>query len=465
MSKKYVFVDWSNVEAGYGTLWPGKNDAMMAPWGIEIKIHRPRIDPPPVLPPETDWEGHCINCYATFLKDDGKIKVWYEAVPPRIEGENVDMSSLLCYAESEDGVHFTKPDLGIYNFRGNTHNNIIKTAHGASVMRDNNAPAEERYKMIRTVYRNKPNGGLVSAIHGAVSPDGLHWTDLDEIILDNPSDTQNVLTVDGTGEYAIYTRQVRGYPKRRRSISVSKSRDFHHFPKPTMLLHSDPCDPPDWDYYTSGYHRWPGAEDAHLMMIDMYHRTKDTFDVHLATSSDGMIWYRPLGREAWLKNGEYGDFNYMTVSSTYGIIDMEDGTWSLYIMTSPRGHNDDAIAYSNFPYGGYWKASIREDGFTSIAAETRGGFHTIPLTFTENTLQVNAAVPNFGYVKVGIFDMETQAQVEGFTTDDCDPLDRTKVWQSVTWKGNGDLSRFCDPKKKYRLCFEMFKSNLHAFKI
>ena len=121
MGKKYVFVDWSNVEAGYGTRWQGKSESTMSPWGIEIKVHRPRIDQTPVIKPEMEWEGHCINCYATFLKEDGKIKAWYEAVPPRIEGENIDMSSLLCYAESVDGIHFTRPDLGIYNFRGNIH--------------------------------------------------------------------------------------------------------------------------------------------------------------------------------------------------------------------------------------------------------------------------------------------------------------------------------------------------------
>ncbi|MBQ4322935.1 MAG: hypothetical protein IJC19_03245 [Clostridia bacterium] len=463
MSKKYVFVDWSNVEAGYGTPWPNRKTGTIYPWGIEIKAHRPRVTVEPVMIPDKPWEQTCLNCYATFLKIDGKIRVWYEAIPPE-EGGNIDMSSLLCYAESEDGIHFTKPNLGIFEYHGSKENNIVKNVHGTTVLYDKNAPESERYKMIRTIYIDKPTGGHSSSVYGAVSPDGIHWTDLDDVILDNPSDTQNFLSVDDKGEYSIYTRQVRGYPKRRRSIAVSRSKDFSKFPKPTMLLHSDPTDPPDWDYYTSGYHRWPGAEDAHLMLIDMFHRVQDTFDVHLALSSDGMIWYRPLGQQAYLATGEYGEFDAMTVSSTNGIIDMEDGTWNIYIMTSPRGHNDDRIDYPWLPYGGYWKATLREDGFTSIHAETRGEFHTVPVKLTD-TLQVNAAMLNRGFVKVGLFDPETQEPVPGFTTEDCDPLERNKIWQTVSWKGSSDLSQFAEGKKKYQIRFEMFKSDLYAFKV
>ena len=462
MSKKFVFVDWSNVEAGYGTPWPNRKQAMIGPSGIRIKVHRPRIDPEAVILPDKPWEQTCLNCYATFLRIDGKIRVWYEAIPPA-EGNEVDMSTLLCYAESNDGVHFEKPNLGLYEYHGSTENNVVKNCHGTTVLYDPAAPEDERYKLIWVQYHRTERGNR-SVIHGAVSPDGFHWTDVEGPILDNPGDTQNFLTVDGTGEYAIYTRQIRGYTKRRRSISVSKSRDFRHFPKPTMCLHSDPADPPDWDYYTSGYHRWPGAEDAHLMLIDMYHRTKDTFDVHLATSSDGQIWYRPLGREAYLANGEPGEYDCMTVSSTNGICDVGDGRWLMYIMTSPRGHNDDRTDYPWLPYGGYWKATIREDGFTSIHAEEKGEFHTVPVALADR-LQVNAAIPNRGYVKVGLFDPATQEPVPGYTVDDCDPLRRGEIWQTVTWKGSGDLTALADPKKKYQIRFELFKSDLYAFQV
>ena len=62
----------------------------------------------------------------------------------------------ICYAESGDGIHFEKPDLGICTYGGSTHNNLIldKTIHPEScqlyVFYDENpdCPESERYKGI-----------------------------------------------------------------------------------------------------------------------------------------------------------------------------------------------------------------------------------------------------------------------------------------------------------------------------
>ena len=62
----------------------------------------------------------------------------------------------ICYAESQDGIHWIKPSLGISEFGGNRDNNIIlgKEAEcnfdNFMVFRDDNpsCPANERYKGI-----------------------------------------------------------------------------------------------------------------------------------------------------------------------------------------------------------------------------------------------------------------------------------------------------------------------------
>lgn len=462
--KKYVFADWSNVEPGYGTTWLDEKHPNIAPSGVRLRVHKPVIEPQPVLLPEMPWEGTCINGYATFLKIDGKIRLWYECFPDRTGYD--DMDSLLAYAESDDGLHFTRPPLGLYSFRGSKENNLLKKVHGTSVLYDAAAPVPERYKLVWVEYVHGDPRGHWCRIHGAVSPDGLHFTDLEEPVLDNPGDTQNILDIDpGNGDYVLYTRQINGYPVPRRSIAFSRSRDFRHFPEPRMLLNSDPADPPDWDYYTSGYHPWPGAENAYVMLIDMFHRVEDTFDIHLATSTDGVIWYRPLGREAYIPNGESGAFNDKTICATKGIVDLGDGRWSLYLMCSRRGHNDSREDYPWLPYGGYWRALLREDGFISLSAAEKGEFHTAPLRFTGAPLRVNAAIPNHGCLRVGIFDLKTEAPVTGYTVADCDRLERDRVWQTVTWRGNGDLSGFAAEEKRYRLYFELYKTDLYAFSI
>jgi hypothetical protein len=92
----------------------------------------------------------------------------------------------LCYAESPDGIHWTKPDLGQVLFKGSRANNALALPHtvvsGALVIRDDADPdPAKRYKMAyeffpdQTVPSIEANGRLPS-VALAVSPDGLRWT-------------------------------------------------------------------------------------------------------------------------------------------------------------------------------------------------------------------------------------------------------------------------------------------------
>ena len=38
---------------------------------------------------------------------------------------------MTCYAESKDGIHWTKPDLGLFEFDGSKKNNIVWDGPGA----------------------------------------------------------------------------------------------------------------------------------------------------------------------------------------------------------------------------------------------------------------------------------------------------------------------------------------------
>ena len=61
---------------------------------------------------------------------------------------------VLCYAESEDGLTWRKPELGLQEWNGSRANNIVlgrelagpRGLMGAAVFRDATAPAHERFK-------------------------------------------------------------------------------------------------------------------------------------------------------------------------------------------------------------------------------------------------------------------------------------------------------------------------------
>ncbi|MBO4406911.1 MAG: hypothetical protein J5849_04355 [Clostridia bacterium] len=462
MTKKYVFTDWTNVEPGYGTSWLDESHPLTVPSGISLRAHRPVIENAPCLTPEMPWESDCLNGYGTLIREGDKLRLWYESFGAR-EGYD-DMESFLCYAESLDGGKtFVRPKLGLVEFGGSKENNILMHAHGTCVLRDPDAPAEERYKLVRVRYDPKDPNRHWCRIIGSVSPDGISFTDLPEPILDNPSDTQNTLAIDpATGEYVLVTRQPYDYPSGRRSISMSRSRDFRHFPPAVTLVNNDPLDPPDWDYYTSGFRFWPGAESGALMLVDMFERVEDAFDVHLFSSSDARIWVRPCGREPWIPRGEEGEWNDKMVFALNGTVDLGEGRWAVMINGTRRGHNDSRAEYPWRARGQYRLASFREDGFLSIRAYAKGEFFTVALPCSGEKAEVNASLPVEGYVRVGLYDPAEEKFVPGFAPEDSDPLERGKVWQTVSWRGKSDLSAFGG--KKLALRFEMFKSDLYAFR-
>jgi hypothetical protein len=198
LSEKYVFVDWSWVEAGYGVIWPYTKTPSLSPDGIALQTHRPVVEPQPVMRPDQPWESYCINVYSTFIRCEGKIRCWYECFPDETMD---DMKSYFAYAESDDGIHWVKPSLGLFEFKGSTDNNIMMNVHGTSVIFDEDAPPDERYKMIWVMYvRNDPQNHWCR-IHGAVSPDGIHWNDLPEPILDNPGTCSRTIAISGSTSF------------------------------------------------------------------------------------------------------------------------------------------------------------------------------------------------------------------------------------------------------------------------
>lgn len=62
-----------------------------------------RLSDKPVLSPEEEWEGESVM-NPCVLYEDGRFRMWYSA------GETYE-PNVLCFAESEDGVHFKKSPL------------------------------------------------------------------------------------------------------------------------------------------------------------------------------------------------------------------------------------------------------------------------------------------------------------------------------------------------------------------
>ena len=87
---------------------------------VTLAMNLPRQDGEVLIKPDQPWEKDGRICvYCSVLKADGKVKVWYDFLQPTGPGP-YDHQRRVCYAESEDGLNFIKPKLGLHELDGQT---------------------------------------------------------------------------------------------------------------------------------------------------------------------------------------------------------------------------------------------------------------------------------------------------------------------------------------------------------
>ncbi len=471
-NRKQVFINWDLIEPGYGVAWGGeKATSWEMPYGVRIAVHPPRVDPQPLVRPEHPWESY-INAYSTLFEDEGRYRLYYECYYVGERDAGSDFDAMMAYAESTDGVNWVKPRIGAIRFNGSADNNLVygldlslgRGTHGGTVFKDPNAPSDQRYKLVHT---GREDGRL--CVFGAVSPDGLRWKALERpLITDYVSDTQTVMRFDlEKGRYVGYFRGWKGgEPGRwhgRRTIAYAESDRFESWPVPQTIVAPDVNDNPDTDIYTNSYTRWPGAADAHLMFPAFYQRASDVLEVHLMTSRDGLHWERPT-RQPIIPGGEPGSNWEGGVYAGCGLVSMQPGEWSLPI--GPKWHTHNQALFperlpSTPPDRGYLCRAIwRQDGFTSLEAQTEGGCTTVPITFTGKRLEVNAWTRFAGEIRVELAEASGET-IAAHTFGDCDPISGDALKHTVTWKGESDLSAWAG-NKPMRLRFWLRRARLYA---
>lgn len=182
-------------DLGIGT-YTGKRLTLLAIDDAALPLRRdlnyylstPTVRPEPVLTPSRGnpyaTDDVATHFYGTVLKDGDKFRMWYYGVgwAARPEDKDIETTKLregpICYAESADGLHWTKPVLNQVTFNGGTANNAIalpdKQTEGAFVIRDDSDPdPTRRYKM---VYENRHVSNRFMSVGTATSADGIHWT-------------------------------------------------------------------------------------------------------------------------------------------------------------------------------------------------------------------------------------------------------------------------------------------------
>jgi len=193
----------------------------------------------PVLWGEKPWEAQAYSPTASIIFDESDqiFKCWYMGLLGDVAGpKNSYGPHVLCYATSNDGIHWDRPNLGLHEYEGSRQNNIVIPAthhegkdHWESVQKDPFDPdPQRRYKAFGwTSFPTSAEGGLQTM----TSPDGLHWTHSPGVVVPG-GDAQSLMIDVPRKRYVLF---VRSGPR-----ATYESTDFIHW--------NDPVESLDWDY-------------------------------------------------------------------------------------------------------------------------------------------------------------------------------------------------------------------------
>ena len=463
----------------------------------QLKLHRP-VPREIVFKTDAPWEGNACG-YQSIFRDGDLYRLYYHGGHYRHGGKPAETRPthpwVLCYAESNDGIHWRKPELGLFEFDGSKRNNIVLTPQSVAAIRGDPAhtavfkdgnpdcPADARYKCVIV---GKPHG-----LYLLKSADGIHFSPLSQkpAITQGAFDSENLMFWDPVrAEYRAYWRIfTEGIangkiwkPAGIRAIRTATSNDLvkwtgiadlRYVDSPPQQLYTNQIQP----YYRAPHifmgfpmrytdRGWsepmtalPGLEERLARSKAAPRYGTAITDGLFMTSRDGVLFHR--WNEAFLRPGPrlkgswvYGDnLVFWGMVETASALGNAPNEISLY---APENYWQD-IAVS------FRRLTLRIDGFVSLAAPWSGGeLVTRPLIFEGGNLILNAATSGAGGIQVEIQDAAGQP-IEGYSLDDCPAIFCDTLRHVVRWRRGGDLRSLAGKPIRLRLLLK--DADVYAF--
>ncbi|MFM7605980.1 MAG: hypothetical protein ACKO8Z_12400 [Prosthecobacter sp.] len=373
--------------------------------GLGLKLHEP-VRREIVLTTDQPWEGPTCG-YFSAIQDGKKVRLYYRG---SAGGSDHSDAQVTCFVESEDGIHFKRPKLGLIEAGGTKHNNVIwrgVESHNFAPFLDTNPNAKpaERYKALGGVKqpgKNWHQGETPGGLYAFASPDGIHWKKMQDtpVITKGAFDSQNLAFWDVTrNRYASFSRI---FTNKVRAIQSMTSADFLSWSDGVAHQYAEGV--PFEHFYTSATVPCPTAPHLFLSFPKRFATSREKVKGHsggkgvsdavFMSSRDGTHWDRPF-LEAWVRPGpDLQNWTERSNMTACGIYDPGDGEWSLYISEHYR-HPDHRIR----------RLTVRKQGFASMHADAKGGsFTTKLLKVTGSKLLLNSATSATGSLIIEALD-------------------------------------------------------------
>ena len=341
-----------------------------------------------VLITDAPWEGNTSG-YFTLFRDGDLYRMIYRGWQHDAAKKAVH-PEITCYAESRDGIQWTRPNLGLFEWEGSNENNIVwrgEGAHNFTAFRDANPAAadEARYKAI---------GGGSRGLLAFQSPDCRRWTLIREtpIITHGAFDSQNLAFWDtDRGQYRAYWRYFTAgqtdpqnwRPAGVRAIRTATSDDFIHWENEADLTFGD--DTPSEHLYTNAIAKYFRAPHLYIgfptrFLPDQGERVEPV----LMTSRDGVRFDRypdAVISEDAPADRKGNRSNYMA----WGMFQLPGEPKEISVYATENYYESTPGRLRRFTY--------RLDGFVALRSGSEGGTVTTqPLHYQGQRLLLNYVV-------------------------------------------------------------------------
>jgi len=445
----------------------------------------------------------------------GKYQLWYQAYAGK-RAQAKTHECTVAYAESADGVTFTKPNLGLFDFNGDKANNIVLLGSGGygdrycnSVIVDPCDPdPARRYKMAFSDWVVDDKGQHWVGMHVAFSPDGVHWTKYPGPPLhrsfyglkkvqppfagENPygrrespdgrvrhhallplthSDAADVIYDAKRKAFVIYGKMWIDGPDGgmgwKHAMGRSESKNFLTWSNPQLV-----CAPDDADGALE-FHTCPVFihRERYFSLAQILNRAdRGMMDIELMVSRGGFEWERPFRARFFIPRSPGEQFDSGTIVSTSSFITHSNEMRFYYGAYSSGAIGGGTDITGDQQKSGVGLATLPMDRFAGIRSEPEASSAKVktppnlgqitlrPLDFKGRTeIYVNANATS-GVVQGELLDADG-FRVPGFDKGNSVSLRKDAVRQRLAWKGKKltDL-----PPGRYHLRLHLQKAEVFA---
>ncbi|MCH2127074.1 MAG: hypothetical protein MK165_19940 [Pirellulaceae bacterium] len=408
--------------------------------------------------------------------EDGRFRMWYTAtetgMPGGVDRAGPNWQSLMhvCYAESTDGIHWQRPELGLVEFRGSKRNNIVpELLRIPTVFYDDLEPdPDRRYKSweIASASRSsQPESGDLMT-----SADGIHWRK-------SPAPRSYPGVRPWFVEYHNVFRDDReDDPQRRWKAYGSfgtgpRWRTCHLSTSPDGVYWTGYLENPVIDPLRGAGHCihdlivWQEA-DCYVGLVqvgDEYHN----YEWELVVSRDGVHFSYVVDGLKFISRAPPGHWDHGGLQASRPVR-VGDKWWFYYgAYESPwtTYPQDESAIFKTRMSCGIARLDVgRYAGFRTSDDAQDGMLTTRPISVSFDrklALTLNAFIPEGYRVRVAVLDAQSNHPLAGFSLHDCIATTRDGVSTAIHWKNHALV--WLRKSKSIRLKFELSGTDCELF--